>query len=188
MKNKTHKSESISPQALYNYQQRMEQFYMEMAKVMKEKNQSFWLEGYGPLQNQPIEEILFEQGFYVDPNDYEPTHEMLETLTERGYPIIMNFYAPDVILGNLAVKIKDKWFAFGQCKNDIDQKEIYATEIWPLKYVLPRIKYMEIATKFSISIQDSGAFDSMSMLSEVIPRFRLKTKKLHGNIPVTGNV
>jgi len=159
MKNKTHKSESINPQTLYHYQQRMEQFYIEMAKVMKEKNHGFWLEGFGTLENQPIEEILFEQGFYVDPNDYEPTHEMLETLTERGYPIIMNFYAPDVILGNLAVKIIDKWFAFGQCKNDIDQKEIYTTEIWPLKYVLPRVKQMLIKPRFSLSIHIWGPFE-----------------------------
>ena len=156
MKNKTHKSESICPQALYYYQQRMEQFYMEMAKVMKEKNHGFWLEGYGTLRNQPIEEILLEQGFYVDPNDYEPTHEMLETLTERGYPTIMNFHAPDVILGNLAVKIIDRWFAFGQCKNDIDQKEIYATEIWPLRYVIPRLNLSEVKPRFSISIGMAG--------------------------------
>ena len=165
---KSRKLGAISSEALYCYQQRMEQFYMEMAKVMKEQNHGFWLEGYGTQKNQPIEEILFEQGFYVDPNDYEPTHEMLETLTERGYPIIMNFHAPDVILGNLAVKIIDKWFAFGQCKNDIDQKEIYATEIWPLKYVLPRTKQMLIKPRFSLSIHICGPF-------EVKRFFRLRT-------------
>jgi len=168
MKNKTHKSESISSQALYYYQQRMEQFYMEMAKVMKEKNHGFWLEGYGTLNNQPIEEILFEQGFYIDPNDYEPTHEMLKTVAKRGYPIIMNFHAPDVILGNVAVKIKDKWFAFGQCKNDIDQKEIYATEIWPLKYIIPRIKQMEIKLGFSISVHSYGSFNWTKLLNEIL--------------------
>ena len=168
MKDKTHKSESICPQALYHYQQRMEQFYIEMAKVMKEKNHGFWLEGYGALKNQPIEEILFEQGFYIDPNDYEPTHEMLETVAKRGYPIIMNFHAPDVILGNLAVKIKDKWFAFGQCKNDIDQKEIYATEIWPLKYILPRMKFLQVTLKFSVSIQNGGIFDLIELLIGLI--------------------
>ena len=156
MKNKIYKSEPISPKTLYSYQQRMEQFYMEMAKVMKEKNYGFWLEGYGTLKNQPMEEILFEEGFYIDPNDYEPTHEMLETLTERGYPIIMNFHDPDVILGNLAVKIIDKWFAFGQCKNDIDQKEIYATEIWPLKYTLLKMKYVEVNLRFAVSLCNGG--------------------------------
>ena len=164
MKNKIHKSESISPQALYHYQQRIEQFYIEMAKVIKERNHGFWLEGYGTLQNQPIEEILFEQGFYIDPNDYEPTHKMLETVAKRGYPIIMNFHAPDVILGNLAVKIKDRWFAFGQCKNDIDQKEIYATEIWPLKDVLVGLKCNEIKLRFSISIEKAGSLNLIRLI------------------------
>ena len=168
MKNKSHKSESISPQALYHYQQRMEQFYIEMAKVMKEKNHGFWLEGYGTLKDQPIEEILFEQGFYVNPNDYESTHEMLETLTERGYPIVMNFYAPDVILGNLAVKIIDRWFAFGQCKNDIDKKEIYATEIWPLKYVVVYMSQMEVKLRVSISVSESGVADLKGFVEEFL--------------------
>jgi len=161
---KSRKLGAISSEALYCYQQRMEQFYMEMAKVMKEQNHGFWLEGYGILQNQPIEEILFEQGFYVAPSDYEPTHEMLETLTERGYPIVMNFYAPDVILGNLAVKIKDRWFAFGQCKNDIDQKEIYATEIWPLKDVMVGLKCNEIKLRFSISIEKAGSLSLIRLI------------------------
>ena len=168
MKNKTHKSESISPQALYNYQQRMEQFYTEMAKVMKEKNHGFWLEGYGALNDQQIEEILFEQGFYVDPNDYEPTHEMLETVAKRGYPIIMNFYAPDVILGNLAVKIKERWFAFGQCKNDIDQKEIYATEIWPLKYIVVHMSHIEVKLRVSISVSKFGVADLKGLAEEFV--------------------
>jgi len=161
---KSRKLGAISSEALYCYQQRMEQFYMEMAKVMKEQNHGFWLEGYGILQNQPIEEILFEQGFYVAPSDYEPTHEMLETLTERGYLIVMNFYAPDVILGNLAVKIIDRWFAFGQCKNDIDQKEIYATEIWPLKDVLVGLKCNEIKLRFSISIEKAGSLNLIRLI------------------------
>ena len=165
---KSRKLGAISSEALYCYQQRMEQFYMEMAKVMKEKNHGFWLEGFGTLENQPIEEILFEQGFYIDPNDYEPTHEMLETVAKRGYPIVMNFYAPDVILGNLAVKIIDKWFAFGQCKNDIDKKEIYATEIWPLKYVLPRIKDAEIPLKLAISIQMYGMLNLTRLLYKLV--------------------
>jgi len=178
MKNKTHKSESICPQALYYYQQRMEQFYMEMAKVMKEKNHGFWLEGYGTLRNQPIEEILLEQGFYVDPNDYEPTHEMLETLTERGYPTIMNFHAPDVILGNLAVKIIDRWFAFGQCKNDIDQKEIYATEIWPLKFILPNMKKIEVIPKFSIYIGIDDAINLLTLISKLFQNVKNNKNKL----------
>ena len=169
---KSRKLGAISSEALYCYQQRMEQFYMEMAKVMKEKNHGFWLEGFGTLENQPIEEILFEQGFYVDPNDYEPTHEMLETVAKRGYPIIMNFHAPDVILGNLAVKIKDKWFAFGQCKNDIDQKEIYATEIWPLKFILPNMKKIEVSPKFSIYIEIDDAINLLTLISKLFQNFK----------------
>jgi hypothetical protein len=51
--------------------------------------------------------------------------------------IIMNFMTPDRILGNVAVKLGDKWFAIRECRKDEDIP--YVAQIWPLKYVLPRI-------------------------------------------------
>jgi hypothetical protein len=69
---------------------------------------------------------------------------MLGFMVKKGYEIMMNFLEKDVILGNVAVKLGDRWFAFGQCRNDIEENEQYTTEIWPLKYVLPRIHQMEV--------------------------------------------
>jgi hypothetical protein len=37
-------------------------------------------------------------------------------LIDKGWKIIMNFMAPDCILGNVAVKLGDKWFAIGECR------------------------------------------------------------------------
>jgi hypothetical protein len=135
---------------LFNYQQKMEQFYNEMAQVMRTRNFCLWLEDHGYLEEAPLDEALFEEVGYVDPADPYDFHDFLESMVEIGYRIMMDFYAPDVILGNIAVKLGDKWFAFGQCKNDIDEKDRYVTEIWPLKYVLPRIKQMEVKLRYVI--------------------------------------
>jgi hypothetical protein len=55
----------------------------------------------------------------------------------------MKFMASDCILGNVAVKIGDKWIAIGQCRKNEDGIS-YVAQIWPLKYILPRINKMEV--------------------------------------------
>jgi hypothetical protein len=51
--------------------------------------------------------------------------------------------APDCILGNVAVKFGDKWFAIGECRKNEDGIP-YVAQIWPLKYTLPRINKIEV--------------------------------------------
>ena len=41
-------------------------------------------------------------------------------------------------MGNVAVKLGDKWFAIGECRKDEDDVP-YVAQIWPLKYILPKI-------------------------------------------------
>jgi hypothetical protein len=63
-----------------------------------------------------VELIVFEDILHADPAYPEPLEELLQCLIKRGWKIIMNFMAPDCILGNVAVKLGDKWFAIGECK------------------------------------------------------------------------
>jgi hypothetical protein len=87
--------------------------------------------------------VVFEDIIHADPAYPEPVHELLIHLIEKGWQIIMNFMAPDCILGNVAVKLGDKWIAIGECRKDEDDTP-YVAQIWPLKYVLPRIHKMKI--------------------------------------------
>lgn len=98
-----------------------------------------------------IELVVFEDILYSDPNDPEPVHELLKTLACRGWQITMNFMASDCLLGNVAVKIGDKWFAFGQCRKD-EEGEPYVAEIWPLKYVLLNLSKMEVKPSYTFPI------------------------------------
>jgi hypothetical protein len=90
-----------------------------------------------------VELIVFEDILHADPSYPDPLHEFLMCLIDKGWKIIMNFRAPDCILGNLAVKLGDKWFAIGECRKTEDGIP-YVAQIWPLKYILPRIHKMEI--------------------------------------------
>src|SRR5208283_393667 len=49
--------------------------------------------------------------------DDECLKTVLRVLAGKGYEIAFNFTAPDAFLGNVAVKIGDKWFAIGECKS-----------------------------------------------------------------------
>jgi hypothetical protein len=90
-----------------------------------------------------VELILFEDIIHADPAYPDPLHELLTCLIKRGWKIIMNFMAPDCILGNVAVKFGDKWFAIGECRKNEDGIP-YVAQIWPLKYTLPRINKIEV--------------------------------------------
>jgi hypothetical protein len=125
------------------YQQKMEQFYDDLIDVIREKG--CCLASKDPYFEDYIDEhdlLIFEdtlQGMEYD----DSIEEILDCLAKKGYEIMMNFYREDVILGNVIVKLGNRWFAFGKCQEDSDA-ERYATEIWSLKYVLPRIQQMEI--------------------------------------------
>jgi len=125
------------------YQQKMEQFYSALAEVIREKNYGlYWLDDGVKGDILYPELLLFEETICGELHNFE-LEEFLEYVVEKGYRIMMNFYAPDVVLGNVAVKIHDRWFAFGECRNE-SQEEQYVTEIWPLKYVLPNLRQMEV--------------------------------------------
>jgi len=130
------------------YQRELERFYNDLIDVFWRNHFGFWTEACRYL-NEPyipkpdVELVVFEDIIHADLAYPEPVHELLIHLIEKGWKIIMNFMAPDCILGNVAVKLGDKWIAIGECRKDEDDTP-YAAQIWPLKYVLPRIHKMEI--------------------------------------------
>jgi hypothetical protein len=138
------------------YQRELERFYDDLVNVFWRNHFAFWTKACEDL-NEPyipkpdVELIIFEDVLHADPKYPEPLHELLMCLIERGWKIIMNFMAPDCILGNVAVKLGDRRFAIGECRKDRDGIP-YVAQIWPLKYILPRIKKMEIKPKHTFSI------------------------------------
>jgi hypothetical protein len=130
------------------YQRELERFYNDLIDVFWRNHFGFWTEACRYL-NEPyipkpdVELVVFEDIIHADPAYPEPVHEFLMRLIEKDWQIIMNFMAPDCILGNVAVKLGDKWIAIGECRKDEDDTP-YVAQIWPLKYVLPRIHKMEI--------------------------------------------
>jgi len=130
------------------YQRELERFYDDLVNVFWRNHFAFWTEACSDL-NEPyipkpdVELIVFEDVLHADPVYPDPLHEFLMCLTDKGWKIIMNFMASDCILGNVAVKLGDKWFAIGECRRNRDDIP-YVAQIWPLKYVLPRIHKMEI--------------------------------------------
>jgi hypothetical protein len=130
------------------YQRELERFYNDLIDVFWRNHFGFWTEACRYL-NEPyipkpdVELVVFEDIIHADPAYPEPVHELLIHLIEKGWQIIMNFMAPDCILGNVAAKLGDKWIAIGECRKNRDGTP-YVAQIWPLKYVLPRIHKMEI--------------------------------------------
>jgi len=130
------------------YQRELERFYNDLIDVFWQNHFGFWTEACSDL-NEPyipkpdVELIVFEDILHADPSYPDPFHELLMCLIDKGWKIIMNFMAPDCILGNVAVKLGDKWFAIGECRRNRDGIP-YVAQIWPLKYVLPHIHKMEI--------------------------------------------
>jgi hypothetical protein len=130
------------------YQRELERFYNDLIDVFWQNHFGFWTEACSDL-NEPyipkpdVELIVFEDILHADPAYPEPLHELLNCLVRKGWKIITNFMAPNCILGNVAVKVGDKWFAIGECRKGRDGGP-YVVQIWPLKYILPRIHKMEI--------------------------------------------
>jgi hypothetical protein len=130
------------------YQRELERFYNDLVNVFWRNHFAFWTEACSDLSEPyiprpDVELIVFEDILYADPAYPDPLHEFLMCLIEKGWKIIMNFMAPDCILGNVAIKLGDKWFAIGECRKNQDGIP-YVAQIWPLKYVLPRMHKMEI--------------------------------------------
>jgi len=137
------------------YQHKMEQFYSDLVDTMIQHGFYLWVE------DSTVEEfiddhdlLVFENALYKMPYD-DSIEIMLGFMVKKGYEIVLNFLEKDVILGNVAVKLGDRWFAFGQCNNDVDEG-MCVTEIWPLKYVLPRLNKMEVRPACTVQISPSG--------------------------------
>jgi hypothetical protein len=140
------------------YQRELERFYNDLIDVFWRNHFGFWTEACRYL-NEPyipkpdVELVVFEDIIHADPAYPEPVHELLMRLIEKGWQIVMNFMAPDCILGNVAVKLGDKWIAIGECRKDEDSIP-YVAQIWPLKYILPRISRMEVKLRHKFSITE----------------------------------
>ena len=138
------------------YQRELERFYNDLVNVFWRNHFAFWTKACEDL-NEPyipkpdVELIVFEDVLHADPAYPDPLHEFLMCLINRGWKIIMNFMAPDCILGNLALRVGDKWFAIGECRKDRDGVP-YVAQIWPLKYILPKMSKMEVKPRHVIPL------------------------------------
>ncbi|MEM3785878.1 MAG: hypothetical protein QXZ59_00670 [Nitrososphaeria archaeon] len=144
--------------ALGYYQRRMEEFYNDLLDVLRSGRFIFCdeIREEEPYILQPDTElIVFEEVLTGDPYDSESMFELLGCLVRRGWQIKMNFMSRNCLIGNVVVKIGEKWFAFGQCRRN-DYEELYVAEIWPLKYVLPRIEKMEVKLKYAKAIREEA--------------------------------
>jgi len=162
----------LSASSLQRYIEKIKRFYEEIAEVAKKvdgfivdfkQEKAYhckqYLGRYKKVSDEelrrmygddiPSPEWLFEYYLrYRDPWEFVRT---LRHVAEKGYEIAMNFYASDVILGNVAVKIDDKWFAFGECRNE-GKFEQYITEIWPLSFVLSDLQSKEVQLRYVVSV------------------------------------
>lgn len=140
-----------------DYEQRIRQFYKVLAEVAVEKYGILIdfekEEAYHYKWDLPSSKWLFED--FLAGEDIEA---LLSSVRERGYNILMNFYAPDVIHGNVVLKINDKWFAIGECinkegKGDYPLDNIYIICIWPLKYVLSNINRVQVQLRHAVPLR-----------------------------------
>jgi hypothetical protein len=120
----------------------MEHFYDDLAEVLKKEGVIAFCEATAAQEEVDNPDLLvFDQGMEFEKHDNQG-EELLQGMLKEGYEILLNFQAADVILGNVVVKLEDRWFAFGQCRND-PHAGPYVTDIWPLKYVLMRLPKTE---------------------------------------------
>jgi hypothetical protein len=128
------------------YQHKMEQFYNDLVDTMIQNRSCLWVEGAEFEEFIDDHDLLvFEDTLRAMPYD-DSNEAMLRCMIKKGYEIVMNSQEKDVLLGNVVVKLGDKWFAFGQCRNDVDEG-LVISELWPLKYVLPRLNQNQVKLK-----------------------------------------
>lgn len=135
-------------------QREVEKLYSALADIVKQQSLGLYFQGSGEIDYIDEPDLLvFEDTLFSE--EYSDANEAaLLSLTERGYRILMNFQEPDNILGNVIVKIRDRWFAFEECTNDPGAAGPLITQIWPLKYVLPRIRQMETRPAYGLPLLD----------------------------------
>ena len=137
------------------YQQGIEKFYSVIADVLREKGSMVSVGGSDYADVKDPDLLLFDVHLCYEPFGYMAELFLLDVM-KRGYDVLMNFQAADVILGNVAVKIKDRWFAFGQCKNDSEAGP-YVMDIWSLKHVLTNLKKMEATIRYVLPVESPSS-------------------------------
>ena len=123
------------------YQEGIERFYDELAELLRKEGSMVYTERNDPEDVLNPELLLFNEHLCYDPND-DTAEEFLEEMEKKGYVIRMNFQARDAIIGNVVVKIENKWFAFGQCRRTA-HVGLYVSDIWALRFVLTNLRKME---------------------------------------------
>lgn len=162
-----------------NSEQQIKQFYDAVAEVAKKqgyildfkKEKAYpstkngeriskreLIKRWGHLRDVPSGNWYFEY-FLTERENYEQK-EMISMLMRKNYNIKCNFGAEDVILGNVVVKIDDKWFAIGECRNE-GECETRITEIWPLKYVISNLNRLRVQLKYSADAQKNQGFNEL---------------------------
>ncbi|MDI9577899.1 MAG: hypothetical protein QM398_07185 [Thermoproteota archaeon] len=111
--------------------------------------------------------LTWKWSYKIFLEDSEHLQKNLEIITAtKGYDIAFNFAASDACLGNVVLKIFDKWFTIGECINcttpslykhqqECLQKSepICIKKFWSPFYVLSRIEKMETQLNFSEPIK-----------------------------------
>ncbi|MGA2681871.1 MAG: hypothetical protein ABSF44_08740 [Candidatus Bathyarchaeia archaeon] len=107
----------------------IEEFYSRLSDASKREGYAidFLMGTAVPLDKTGPPDELDELGRLnsarLRPEDYniniflEDSDFLLKTLTDlkEAYKLVFNFTAADCILGNVAVRIEDEWFAIGEC-------------------------------------------------------------------------
>ncbi len=88
-----------------HYQEGIEKFYNTLADLIVQKDFDLYL-GHGIEEDILHPELLlFEDTICGEVYDTQ-LELLLEYAAERGYRIVMNFYASDVVIGNVVVRIR----------------------------------------------------------------------------------
>jgi hypothetical protein len=94
--------------------------------------------------------------------DNECLQTVLRELEQKGYQTAFNFTAQDAFLGNIVVRIDNKWFAIGECERETsilpwnandelmtESSIIEIIKLWPPFFLLSNVKRMEIQLAFA---------------------------------------
>lgn len=137
--------------SLSHIQRMMEQFYQDFVETMRRMGAHLWTDAFNvedPIDD--IDLIVFEETLESIEFD-DSFEELLRRLNGKNYQFRFNFQASDAILGNVVVRLGDRWFAFGSCVND-EKTGFRVKEIWPLRYMIPRMDKMETKLAYTIPL------------------------------------
>lgn len=169
----------MEAKSLSEYSERLEQFYIALAEAAK--GQGYYVDyikaeappcdNQGELLSRPQLQTIYGNDM---PEDWKGKYstfleddECLKNtlgsiVASKGQDVAFNFTAPDAFLGNVAVRVEDKWFAVGECRNcstpfpfeesdefSLESANICIMKIWSPFYVLSRIEHMEVQLEYA---------------------------------------